>query len=72
MSWGRGGAGGGGGWALAHPEFGVSVNPILNRGGGGQIIPTALLLAHTDLKASPSSEHYFIFVLHVYLVHSCE
>ena len=34
-------------WALAHPEFGVSVNPIPTR---GQIITTALLLAHPDLK----------------------
>ena len=25
-------AGGGGGWALAHPEFGSSVNPITTRG----------------------------------------
>ena len=35
------------GWALAHPEFGSSVNPITTR---GQIMPTALLLAHPDLK----------------------
>ena len=35
------------GWALSHPEFGVSVNPIPTR---GQIMPTALLLAHRDLK----------------------
>ena len=37
------------GWALAHPEFGSSVNPITTR-GGGQIMPTTLLLAHPDLK----------------------
>ena len=37
------------GWALAHPEFGSSVNPIITR-GGGQIMPTTLLLAHPDLK----------------------
>ena len=36
------------GWALAHPEFGSSVNPITTR--GGQIMPTTLLLAHPDLK----------------------
>ena len=35
------------GWALAHPEFGISVNPITTR---GQIMPTTLLLAHPDLK----------------------
>ena len=35
------------GWALAHPEFGSSVNPITTR---GQIMPTTLLLAHPDLK----------------------
>ena len=35
------------GWALAHPEFGVSVNPITT---GGQITPNELLLAHADLK----------------------
>jgi len=35
------------GWALTHPEFGVSVNPIQS---GGQIMPTALLLAHSELK----------------------
>ena len=32
------------GWVLAHPEFGSSVNPIAT--GGGQIMPTTLLLAH--------------------------
>ena len=35
------------GWALAHPEFGSSVNPITTR---GQIMPYTLLLAHPDLK----------------------
>ena len=35
------------GYALAHPEFGSSVNPITSR---GQIMPTTLLLAHPDLK----------------------
>jgi hypothetical protein len=35
------------GLALAHPEFGSSVNPITTR---GQIMPTTLLLAHPDLK----------------------
>ena len=38
------------GWAkraLAHLEFGSSVNPITT---GGQIMPTPLLLAHPDLK----------------------
>jgi len=35
------------GWALAHLEFGSSVNPITTR---GQIMPTTLLLAHPDLK----------------------
>ena len=34
-------------WALAHPEFGSSVNPITT---GGQIMPTSLLLANPDLK----------------------
>ena len=34
-------------WALAHPEFGSSVNPIPIR---GQTMPTTLLLAHPDLK----------------------
>ena len=34
-------------WALAHPEFRSSVNPIITR---EQILPTALLLAHPDLK----------------------
>ena len=34
-------------WALAHPEFRTSVNPITAR---GQIMPTTLLLAHPDLK----------------------
>ena len=38
---------GGAGWALAHLEFGISVNPITTR---GQIMPTILLLAHPDLK----------------------
>ena len=37
------------GWAIAHPEFGSSVNPFSTK-GGGQIIPTTLLLAHPDLK----------------------
>jgi hypothetical protein len=37
------------GLALAHPEFGSSVHPIPT-GGGGQIIPTTLLLPHLDLK----------------------
>ena len=37
------------GWALAHPEFGSSVNPITTR-GGGKNMPTTLLLAHLDLK----------------------
>ena len=36
------------GWALAHPEFGSSVNPITTR---GQIMPTTLLLAHPNLKS---------------------
>ena len=31
------------GWALAYPEFGSSVN--YSNGGGGQIMPTTLLLA---------------------------
>ena len=35
--------------ALAHPEFGVSVNPIQTR-AQGHIMSTALLLAHPDLK----------------------
>ena len=35
------------GWALAHPEFGSSVNPITTR---GKIKPYILLLAHPDLK----------------------
>ena len=35
------------GWALAHPEFGVSVNLIPTR---GQIMPIVLLPAHPDLK----------------------
>ena len=35
------------GLALAHPEFGSSVNPITTR---GQIMPTTLLLAQPDLK----------------------
>ena len=35
------------GWALAHPEFGSSVNPITTK---GQIMPTTSLLAHPDLK----------------------
>ena len=34
------------GWALAHPEFGSSVNPIITRGADF----AALLLAHPDLK----------------------
>ena len=34
-------------WALAHPEFWSSGNPITTR---GQIMPTKLLLAHPDLK----------------------
>ena len=35
------------GWALAHPEFGSSINPITTR---GQIMSTTLLLAHLALK----------------------
>ena len=35
------------GWALAHPEFGSSVNHITSR---GQIMPTTLLVAHPDSK----------------------
>ena len=35
------------GWNLAHPEFGVSFNPIPTR---GQIMFTTLLLVHADLK----------------------
>ena len=35
------------GWALAHPEFWSSVNPIPTR---GQIMPTTILLAHPNLK----------------------
>ena len=35
------------GWALTHPELGISVNPILTR---EQIMPTTLLLAHPALK----------------------
>ena len=35
------------GWALAHPEFWSSVNPITTR---GQIVPSTLLLAHPNLK----------------------
>ena len=35
------------GWALVHPEFGSSVNPITTR---GQIMATPLLLAYPDLK----------------------
>ena len=40
------------GWALVHPEFGVSVNPIPTR--GRQIMPTALLLGpgFENLKTS--------------------
>ena len=37
------------GWALAHPEFQSLINPLTTR-GGGQIMPTTLLLAHPDLK----------------------
>ena len=40
------------GWALAHPEFGSSVNPIKTR---GQILPTNLLLAHPELKTQRHS-----------------
>ena len=36
------------GWALAHLEFGISVNPLTT---GGQIMPTTLPLAHPDFKA---------------------
>ena len=35
------------GWALAHPEFGSSVNPITTRGAD---YAHPLLLAHQDLK----------------------
>ena len=35
------------GWALAHPDFGSSVNPIPTR--GRQIMPISLLLSHPDL-----------------------
>ena len=37
---------------LAHPEFGVSVNPFPTR---GQIMPTTLLLAHLTASASDTS-----------------
>ena len=44
-------AGGWAGWALAYLEFGSSVNPIPTSGGGGQIMPTTLLLPPPlDLK----------------------
>ena len=36
------------GCAMAHPDFGRSVNPISTR--GGQIMPTQLLLAHPDFQ----------------------
>ena len=41
--------------ALVHPEFWSSVNP---EGGGGHIMPTTLLLAHSDLK---TQRHLCIF-----------
>ena len=38
------------GWALAHPEFGISVEPIPTMGGEGPAMPTRLLSAPPDLK----------------------
>ena len=42
VPWGAGGA-------MAPPDFGRPVNPILTR-GGGQIMPTKLLLAPPDFQ----------------------
>ena len=50
------------GWALALPEFGVSINPIATR---GEIMPTALLLAHPDLK---TQWHLWTFIFFTKLI----
>ena len=55
-------------WALAHPEFGVSVNPIPIR---GQIMPTTLLLADPDLKSNGiSALHWALSLAETVLITS--
>ena len=39
-------------WAIAHPDFGTSVNPIATRKGEGQIVPPTLPLAPQIFRPS--------------------
>ena len=45
------------GWALAHPEFGSSVNPVTTRGADYALNITASLLGFENPAASLSSKH---------------